>query len=53
MDFTLEQCKIIHQAVKYYQIHGINFNGSEFKICDEILEKTYGKYYTQQKEQQR
>jgi hypothetical protein len=51
MNFTPEEYKIIYQAVKYYQIHGIRFNGSDHKLCDKILEKTFDMYYTQQKEQ--
>jgi len=51
MNFTEEQLKIIHQAVRYYQIHGIHFNGFEYQVCDQILNMTFDKYYTQRKEQ--
>ena len=53
MNFTPEQCKIIYQAVRHYQIHGIAFNGSDYKICDDILNKTFDFHYTQRKEQER
>jgi len=53
MEFTPEQYKIIHQAVRYYQIHGASFNSKEYKICDEVLNMTFGKYYTQRREQER
>jgi hypothetical protein len=51
MDFTQEQLKIIHQAVRYYQIHGVTFSGSDYKVCDEILTMTFDNHYTQRKEQ--
>jgi hypothetical protein len=51
MNFTPEEYKVIYQAVKYYQIHGSNFSGSEYKVCDKILEKTFDKHFTQRKEQ--
>jgi hypothetical protein len=51
MHFTDQQLKLIHQAVRYYQIHGIRFNGSEYKVCDEILNITFDKYYPQDQEQ--
>jgi hypothetical protein len=51
MNFTDEQLKIIYQAIRYYQIHGVNFNGSDYKICSEILDMTFDKHYTQRKEQ--
>lgn len=38
--FTPEQFKIIYDAIKYYQIHGVNFNSKEHKICNNILEIT-------------
>lgn len=53
VEFTPEQYKIIHQAVRYYQIHGASFNSKEYKICDEVLNMTFGKYYTQRREQER
>jgi hypothetical protein len=51
MDLTDQQIKLIHQAVRYYQIHGVRFNGSDYKICDEILNMTFDKYYPHTKEQ--
>jgi hypothetical protein len=51
MTFTDQQLKLIHQAVRYYQIHGVRFTGPDYKICEEILNLTFDKYYTQHKEQ--
>jgi|DEB0MinimDraft_6_1074348.scaffolds.fasta_scaffold224412_2 hypothetical protein len=47
MDFTPEQTKIIHDAVRYYQIHGVSFNGKEYKLCDDVLNKTFHVYFTE------
>lgn len=41
MQFTEQEIKLIYQAVRYFQIHGITFNGNDYRICDEILNKTF------------
>jgi len=51
MNFTNEQLKVIYQAVMYYQIHAVSFDGSDYKKCDEILNMTFDYHYTQRKEQ--
>lgn len=51
MNFTDQQLKVIYQAVRHYQIHEVRFNGSDYQICDEILNLTFDKHYTQRKEQ--
>jgi len=38
-EFTSEEYKIIQQAVKYYQIHGVNFNSKEYNICSSVFDK--------------
>jgi hypothetical protein len=37
MEFTLEQKKIIHNAVRYYQMNRVPHAGKEYSVCDEIL----------------
>ena len=37
MDFTLEQKKIIHNAVRYYQMNRVPHAGKDYSVCDEIL----------------
>ncbi len=37
MDFTLEQQKLIYNAVRYYQINRVALNGKDYRICDDIL----------------
>ncbi len=41
MEFNQEECKLIYNAVRYYQIHGIPFNGNDYRICDQILNRTF------------
>lgn len=40
-DFTLEQKKIIYNAVRYFQMNRVALNGKDYKICDEILNKLF------------
>lgn len=40
-EFTLEQKKIIFNAVRYYQMNRVPLNGKEYGICDEILENLF------------
>lgn len=51
MNFTEQQLKLIHQAVRFYQINAVVLNGNEYQNCDEILNMTFDNYYTQRKEQ--
>jgi hypothetical protein len=37
MEFTLEQRKIIYNAVRYYQMNRVPHAGKEYGVCDEIL----------------
>ena len=36
-EFTLDQKKIIYNAVRYYQMNKVALNGKEYEICDGIL----------------
>ena len=37
MEFTLEQQKIIYDAVRYYQMNRVPLNSNHYQVCDEIL----------------
>jgi hypothetical protein len=37
MEFTLEQQKIIYNAVRYYQMNRVPHAGKEYGVCDDIL----------------
>ena len=37
MEFTLEQQKIIYNAVRYYQMNRVLLNSNQYSVCDEIL----------------
>jgi hypothetical protein len=37
MDFTLEQQKLIYNAVRYYQMNRVPLDGKDYRICDDIL----------------
>jgi len=37
MNFTLEQQKIIYNAVRYYQMNRVPLDGKDYRICDDIL----------------
>jgi hypothetical protein len=37
MDFTLEQQKLIYNAVRYYQMNRVPLNSNQYSVCDEIL----------------
>jgi hypothetical protein len=41
MDFTLEQKKIIHNAVRYYQMNRVPHAGKDYSVCDEILNNLF------------
>ena len=51
MNFNQEQCRIIYEAIRYYQIHGIPFSAENQKLCNEIMDMTFNSCYTQRKEQ--
>ena len=40
-EFTIEQKKVIFNAVRYYQMNRVPFNGKDYGICDEILESLF------------
>ena len=37
MNFTLEQRKLIYNAVRYYQMNRVPHAGNDYSVCDEIL----------------
>jgi hypothetical protein len=37
MNFTLEQKKLIYDAIRYYQMNRVPLNGNHYQVCDEIL----------------
>ena len=37
MEFTLEQKKLIYNAVRYYQMNRVHHVGKDYSVCDEIL----------------
>jgi hypothetical protein len=37
MNFTLEQKKLIYDAVRYYQMNRVPLNSNHYQVCDEIL----------------
>jgi hypothetical protein len=50
-NLTVEEQKVIYNAVRYYQMHRTALNGNEYQICDSILTDLFDNVYTQQKEQ--
>jgi len=43
MDFTLEQQKIIYNAVRYYQMNRVPHAGKDYQLCDDILNGLFPK----------
>ena len=41
MNFTLEQQKIIYNAVRYYQMNRVPLNSGQYQVCDEILNRMF------------
>jgi hypothetical protein len=41
MNFTLEQQKIIYNAVRYYQMNRVPLNSNQYSVCDEILNNLF------------
>jgi hypothetical protein len=41
MEFTLEQQKIIYNAVRYYQMNRVPLNSGQYQVCDEILNEMF------------
>ena len=37
MEFTLDQQRIIYNAVRYYQMNRVALNSNHYLVCDEIL----------------
>lgn len=52
MELTTEHKKIIHNAVRYYQMNRVALDGKDYKLCSEILDGLFDEVYTQRKEQQ-
>lgn len=40
-EFTLEQKKIIYNAVRLFQMNRVALNGKEYQLCDEILNNLF------------
>jgi hypothetical protein len=40
-EFTIEQKKIIFNAVRQYQMNKVPLNGKDYVICDEILNNLF------------
>ena len=43
MEFTLEQQKIIYNAVRYYQMNRVPHAGKDYSVCDDILNSLFPK----------
>lgn len=41
MDFTLEEQKLIYNAVRYYQMNRVPLNSEAYQTCDIILNKLF------------
>lgn len=41
MEFTLEQQKLIFNAVRNYQMNKVGLTSKNYQICDEILNKLF------------
>jgi len=37
MEFSIEQKKLIYNAVRYYQINKVSLNGKDYETCESIL----------------
>jgi hypothetical protein len=46
MDFTLEQRKLIYNAVRYYQINRVPHDGKDYRTLDEILNGLFSEVIT-------
>jgi hypothetical protein len=40
-EFTLEEKKLIYNAVRNFQMNRVALNGKEYQICDGILNKLF------------
>lgn len=50
-ELTIEEKKIIFNAVRHWQIHKTALDGKEYNLCNQILNRWFDDVYTQQKEQ--
>ena len=41
VDLTDDELKIIYHAVRYWQIHKAPFQGKDYKICNQILDRWF------------
>lgn len=41
VDLTDDELKIIYHAVRYWQIHKAPFDGKDYKICNQILDRWF------------
>ena len=46
---TAEQAKLVHRAVRYYQMNGTVTSSSEYKKCDTILDMLFDRIYEKKK----
>lgn len=49
-EFTDSQTRLIFNAVRHYQMTRTNLHGSEYWLCDEILDVLFDSVYTQKQE---
>ncbi len=40
-NLTPEEKRIVFNAVRYYQIHKTSVNGTDYQICDNILNRWF------------
>jgi hypothetical protein len=41
MNLTIEEQKLIYNAVRYYQMNRVPLNGGAYQTCDAILNKMF------------
>ncbi len=40
-NLTIDEKKLVFNAIKYWQIHKTTFNGHDYKKCDNILNRLF------------
>jgi hypothetical protein len=46
---TPEQAKLVHRAVRYYQMNGTVAGSPEYRKCDPILDALFDRIYEREK----
>jgi hypothetical protein len=46
---TAEQAKLVHRAVRYYQMNGTVTASPEYKKCDAVLDMLFDRIYEKKK----